>query len=170
MTYWEYLSATAIGAFLGFASGLSLFWIKESIGSRQNKQKSIKNLLYEFEYNLSLFADYKKKITECMESVSAEKREVYLDLNYEFMGVHFAKRFYNEGYLSEFLHQEDMKRWNHFLSKLSPGSEQYVLDEVEKWREGSGSKEKLHDALKHERSDIEYAISMIEYLKIRINL
>lgn len=170
MTYWEYLSATAIGAFLGFASGLSLFWIKESVGSRQNKQKAIKNLLYEFEYNLSLFADYKKKITECMESVSAEKRKVYLDLDYEFMGVHFAKRFYNEGYLSEFLHQEDMKRWNRFLSKLSPGSEQYVLDEVKKWREGAGSKEQLHDALKNERSDVEYAISMIEYLKTRIKL
>jgi len=68
------------------------------------------------------------------------------------------------------VHQEDMKRWNHFLSKLSPGSEQYVLDEVEKWREGSGSKEKLHDTLKHERSEIEYAISMIEYLKTRIKL
>ncbi len=145
MCWWQQILTTAIGAFLGFASGLTLFWIKESVESTHKKQKAIKNLLYEFEYNLTLLADYKKKITECMESVSAEKRKVYLDLNYEFMGVHFAKRFYNEGYLSDFLHQDDMKQWNHFLSKLSPGSEQLVLDEVEKWREGAGSKVELHD-------------------------
>ncbi len=170
MCWWQQILTTAIGAFLGFASGLTLFWIRESVESKQKKQKAIKNLLYEFEYNLSLFKDYTKKITECMESVSADKRKVYLDLNYEFMGVHFAKKFYDEGYLSEFLHQDAMKKWNHFLSKLSPGSEQHVLDEVDKWREGTGSKVELHDTLKHERGEIEYAISMIEYLKTRITL
>ena len=86
------------------------------------------------------------------------------------MGTRFAKRFYNEGYLSDFLHQEDMKRWNIFLSKFSPGSDTHVKEEVDRWREKDGDKESVYNALKNERDDIQFAIDMTEYLKTRIKL
>jgi len=170
MTYWEHVTATAIGALLGFIFGLALFWIKERLVNSDQRKKAIKNLLYEFEYNLSLFEEYKKQLTERIEDVSAEKRKIYLNLDYSFVGIHFARRFYNEGYLSDFLHQEDMKRWNVFLSKLSPGSETYINEEIDKWREKDGDKESVYNALKNERNNIQYAIDMIEYLKTRIKL
>lgn len=170
MTYWEHVTATAIGALLGFLFGLALFWIKERLVDTDQRRKAIKNLLYEFEYNLNLFEEYKKKLTECIEAVSSDKRKIYLNLDYDFVGRHFARRFYNEGYLSDFLHQEDMKRWNIFLSKLSPGSEVYVEEEVDKWREKNGDKESVYNALKSERDQIQFAIDMIEYLKTRIKL
>jgi hypothetical protein len=170
MTYWEYVTATAIGALLAFLFGLTLFWIKERWVGADRKKKAIKNLLYEFEYNLNLFEEYKKRLTECIEAVSADKRKIYLNLNYDFVGTYFAKRFYNEGYLSDFLHQEDMKRWNIFLYELSPGGETYVKEEVDKWREKYGDKESVYNALKNERDHIQFAIDMIEYLKTRIKL
>jgi hypothetical protein len=170
MTYWEYVTATAIGALLAFLFGLTLFWIKERWVDTDQRKKAIKNLLYEFEYNLNLFEEYKKKLTECIEAVSADKRKIYLILDYDFVGTYFAKRFYNEGYLSDFLHQEDMKRWNIFLSNLSPGGETYVKEEVDKWREKDGDKESVYSALKNERDNIQFAIDMIEYLKTRIKL
>jgi len=170
MTYWEHVTATAIGALLGFIFGLALFWIKERLVNSDQRKKAIKNLLYEFEYNLSLFEEYKKQLTKRIEDVSAEKRKIYLNLDYSFVGIHFARRFYNEGYLSDFLHQEDMKRWNVFLSKLSPGSETYINEEIDKWREKDGDKESVYNALKNERNNIQYAIDMIEYLKTRIKL
>lgn len=170
MKYWEHVTATAIGALLGFLFGLALFWIKERLADTDQRKKAIKNLLYEFEYNLNLFEEYKKKLTECIEAVSADKRKIYLNLDYDFVGTHFARRFYNEGYLSDFLHQEDMKRWNIFLSKLSPGSETHVEEEVDKWREKESDKESVYNALKNERDHIQFAIDMIEYLKTRIKL
>lgn len=170
MTYWEHVTATAIGALLAFLFGLTLFWIKERWGDTDRRKKAIKNLLYEFEYNLNLFEEYKKKLTECIEAVSSDKRKIYLNLDYNFVGIHFAKRFYNEGYLSDFLHQEDMRRWNIFLSRLSPGSETYVEEEVDKWREEKCEKESVYSALKNERDNIQFAINMIEYLKTRIKL
>lgn len=170
MTYWEHVTATAIGALLAFLFGLALFWIKERRSNTDQRQKAIKNLLYEFEYNLSLFAEYKKKLTECIEAVSADKRKIYLNLNYDSVATHFARRFYNEGYLPDFLHQEDMKKWNIFLSKLSPGSEAYVEEEVDKWREKNGDKESVYTPLKNERDHIQFAIDMIEYLRIKIKL
>ena len=112
----------------------------------------------------------KKKLTEFIEAVSSDKRKIYLNLDYDFVARHFARRFYNEGYLSDFLHQEDMKRWNIFLSKLSPGSETYVEEEVGKWREKNGDKESVYNTLKNERDHIQFAIDMIEYLKTRIKL
>jgi hypothetical protein len=170
MTYWEYVTATAIGAFLAFIFGLALFWIKEKLVNTDQRKKAIKNLLYEFEYNLNLFEEYKKKVTECIEAVSADKRKIYLNLDYDFVGTYFARRFYNEGYLSGFLHQEDMKRWNIFLLRLSPGSETYVEEAVGNWREKNGDKESVYNALKNERDHIQFAIDMVEYLKTRIRL
>ena len=170
MTYWEHVTATAIGALLGFLFGLALFWIKERWFNTDQRKKAVKNLLYEFEYNLNLFEEYKKKLTGCIEALSADKRKIYLNLDYDFVATHFSRRFYNEGYLSDFLHQEDMKRWNIFLSKLSPGSETYIEEEVDKWREKGGDKESVYNALKNERDHIQFAIDMIEYLKTRIKL
>jgi hypothetical protein len=66
MTYWEHVTATAIGALLAFLFGLALFWVKERWVNTDQRKKTIKNLLYEFEYNLNLFEEYKKKLTECI--------------------------------------------------------------------------------------------------------
>ncbi len=168
MTYWEHVTATAIGALFAFLFGLTLFWVKERWVNTDQRKKAIKNLLYEFEYNLNLFEEYKKKLTECIEAVSADKRNIYLNLDYEFVGILFAKRFYNQGYLSDFLHQEDLKRWNSFLSQLSPGSDTPVQEEVDRWREKNGDKESVYNALKNERDYIQGAIKMTEYLKTKI--
>ena len=170
MTYWEHVTATAIGALLAFLFGLSLFWVKERWLTTSQKNKAIKNLLYEFEYNLNLFQEYRNELTSCMEDVSADKRDIDLNLDYSFVATYFSTRFYNEGYLSDFLHQEDMKKWNIFLSKLSSGSEKYIVEEVDKWREKGGDKKGVHDALKAERNHILIAMEMIEYLKTKIKL
>ena len=170
MTYWEYVTATAIGALVAFLFGLALFWIKERLISANQKEKAIKNLRYEFEYNLTWFNEYKKKITECIEAVSADKRNIYLNLDYDYIAKYFAIRFYNEGYLPDFLHQEEMRKWNIFLSKLSPGYEAYVEEEVDKWREKGGNKESVLKALENEMKDIQFAIDMVEYLKTKIVL
>lgn len=170
MTFWVQVTATAIGALFAFLFGLALFWIKERFMSADRKKKTIKNLLYEFEYNLTWFNEYKKKITDCIEAVSADKRNIYLDLNYDPVAIYFAKQFYNEGYLSDFLHQEEMRRWNIFLSKLYPGSETYVKEEVDKWREKNGDKESVLKALEYEKGEIQFAIDMVEYLKTKIVL
>ena len=63
----------------------------------------------------------------------------------------FSLQFYREGLASEYLHYEDMKRWNDFLSNHSVGSEQYVLDMIEKWRNSKIEKEDIFQAFKIER-------------------
>jgi hypothetical protein len=170
MTFWIQVTATGIGAFFAFLFGLALFWIKEGLISADRKKKAIKNLLYEFEYNLNLFKKYKKGITDCIEAVSTDKRNIYLNLDYSFVATHFAKEFYKEGYLPDFLHQEEMRKWNIFLSTLSAGSETYVEETVDKWREKNGDKESVSSALKYEMNEIQFAIDMIEYLKTKIVL
>jgi hypothetical protein len=170
MTYWGHVTTTAIGAVLAFLFGLALFWFKERWIKTDRRAKAIKNLLYEFEYNLNLFEKYKKKLTECIEAVNTDKRNIYLNLDYSFVAIHFAKEFYKEGYLPDFLHQEEMRKWNIFLSTLSAGSETYVEETVDKWREKNGDKESVSSALKYEMKEIQFAIDMIEYLKTKIVL
>lgn len=119
---------------------------------------------------MTWFNEYKKQIKDCIEAVSADKRNIYLNLDYGFVATYFAKQFYNEGYLPDFLHQEEMKRWNIFLSNLSPGGEAYVVETVAKWREKNGDKESVSSTLKYEMNEIQFAIDMTEYLKTKIVL
>jgi hypothetical protein len=167
---WTQVATTAIGAFLGFAFALALYWVKESLSAGRNKKNAIKNLRYELEYNLNLYGQFKRRITDTIESINSDERSVHLNLDYEFIGSYFARQFYNGGYLTEFLHQEDMKRWNVFLSRLSPGSEEYIEELVSKWRETKIEKNAVVNSLKNERSHVDYAIEMTQYLLDRIKL
>ena len=168
MKFWEYLIATLIGTIAGFIFSLTLFWLKERSKKKSNINNLLKNLRYEFEYNLNLFRKYSQKLTECIEAVNSGNHSVYLQLDYNFVASYFSLQFYREGLASKYLHYEDMKRWNDFVSNHSSGAEQYVFDTIENWRKSEAEKEKVVSALKHEIDQLNYAIEMIEYLKQKI--
>ena len=50
--------------------------------------------------------------------------------------------------ISKYLHVEDMKRWNEFLSTLGEGSEIYVNEVLEKWRKNEETKDETFKALR----------------------
>ncbi len=167
---WVQIINTAVGAFLGFLSGLIIYWLKTRAGLSKQRKNAIKNLRYELEYNLGLCEEFKGKVSETIETVNSENHSVYLTLDYEFIGSYFAKQFYNGGYLSEFLHQDDMKKWNVFLSRLSAGSEAHIEETLEQWRKFKIDKETVVTSLNLERKDIEFAKEMTEYLLQKIML
>jgi transcriptional accessory protein Tex/SPT6 len=81
----------------------------------------------------------------------------------------FAIQFCREGLISKYLHPEDMKRWNDFLSSLSEGSEGYIKDKIDQWRNSTIEKKAIFEALKHERDQVKYAREICEYLKSKIS-
>jgi hypothetical protein len=168
MAFWQQVIATLIGATSGFLFALMLFWIRERSTKKRLEKHLLKNLHYEFEYNLNLFRKYAGRISECIEAINAGDKNVYLSLDYNFVASFFSMEFYREGLASKYLHYENMKRWNDFLSNHSPGSEEYVLSTLESWRKSEIEKGKVFKALKHERNQLNYAIEMIEYLKQKI--
>ena len=78
---------------------------------------------YEFDYNINLLNNYHDKLTKCIEAVGVDSKLANIDIDYDFISRHFSRRFYQEGLISKYLHVEDMKRWNDFLSTLGEGSE-----------------------------------------------
>jgi len=168
MIFGQQVLSTLIGTGSGFLFALALFGIKEKINGASEKAALIKNLHYEFAYNRNLFEKYIKKIGEVIETINAGDRKAYLSIEYEFVASYFSIQFYRSGLCSKLLHCEDMKRWNDVLVNHSQGSETYVMDAVEKWREEKIEQKKVVSALKLERTQLEYARDMIDYLKGKI--
>ena len=170
MAFWEQVAATLVGSFGGFIGALIVLWIKVSVADAQKEKALLKNLKYEIEYNVNLLSVYLDNVNKCIEAVTADSKKVYLTLDYEFIARHFSINFYREGLVSKYLHVQDLKQWNDFLSTLSPGGEAYVSEMVTKWRDDKATKDETFIALTHERNQIKYAIDMCEYLKTRIGL
>lgn len=170
MTFSQYIIAAFIGSFGGFLGALGMLWVKSWFDNSRKEKSLVKNLHYEIAYNINLLGKYADQVSKCIEAVSVDSKEVYVSLNYGFVARHFSIQFYREGLISKYLHVEDVKRWNDFLSTLSEGSEAYITETVEKWRKNEASKEQVFEALKHERDQIQYAKDLCIYLKQRIVL
>ena len=168
MTFQQQLLATLIGTFSGFVGSLILFWVKELWQSKNKKDATVKNLLYELRYNINLFGKYEAELTKCIEDVSSDSKNVYLTIDYEKVASYFSIQFYQTGLISKYFHPEDVKRWNDFLITVSKGSEIYVNEMLEKWRKSEIEKPKIHNILKLERDQVRYAKEKSEYIKEKI--
>jgi hypothetical protein len=170
MTFGQQVVATLIGSFGGFLAALAMLWVKQRFDESRKEKSLLKNLHYEIAYNINLLSKYDDQITKCIEAVGADSRQVYLILDYDHIARFFSIQFYQEGFVTKYLHIEDVKRWNDFLSRLSDGSEEYVSETVKKWRKGEVSKEEVFQALKHERAQVQYAKDVSAYIRQKIPL
>jgi len=155
---------SALGPFIGFVGALILFFLIEYFNKAKQEKSIVKNLTYELKYNLNLYEKFEEQIQECIEGISNDKRNVYLNLDYDFVGRYFALQFYRQGGISKFFHHEDMRRWNISLTSISEGGEKYVTDSVDKWRDSEIEKSEVFDALNYEKTQIKYAKEMSEYI------
>lgn len=168
MTYTQQIIATLIGTFVGFIGSLTLFWIKEWSQKKKQQKSLVEHLLYEFDYNISLLSKYEADLSKCIEAINADSRSVFTTVQYDKIARYFSIQFYREGLVMKYLHPEDVKNWNDFLSSLGEGAEAYILDTLEKWRDSNIDKQKAFKAIEHERNHVEYARKMCEYLKAKI--
>jgi hypothetical protein len=169
MTFIEQIIATVIGSFCGFIAALLMLWMKRWFDDEKTKTSLLKNLRYEIEYNINLLTKYEEQLTKCVEAVGADARDVYLSIDYSLIARYFSIQFYREGLVSEYLHIEDVKRWNDFLSTLSEGSEAHVTESLEGWRASTADKERVFKTLRHEREQIRYAKQMSVYINQKIS-
>lgn len=168
MTFSEQLLSTLIGSFFGFMGSLTLFWIKEYRTRKSKITDLLSNLGYELDYNISLYEKWIDEITKCIEAVSANSRQTFLNIDYQYIARFFALKFYQSGSIQNYLHYKDMKRWNDFLLNLNFGCQNYVLSQLDKWRKDEISKEDIFQALKLERTHIQNALEMTIYIKDRL--
>lgn len=168
MNFCKQVLATLIGSFGGFLAALAMLWIKNWFDSSQKETVLLKNLRFEIDYNINVLCKFDDQLTKCIEAVGADSKSLYLSLDYNLVAHHFSILFYREGLITKYLHVEDVKRWNDFLSTLSPGGENYVMEVLEKWRHASIDKETVFSVLNHERAQVRYAKELSEYLKSRL--
>ena len=169
MTFCESALASSIGAFVGFVGALLIFFVKEWWQNKVRRTSIVENLKLEIAYNINLYEEFEKQIQNCIEALSNDSRSLYLNLDYDFVGTHFAKQFYQNGLLLKYFHPEDMRRWNVMLTKIGAGADKYVTACVDQWREEKViDKEEVYKALKHEKDKVTYAKEMSEYIRSKL--
>lgn len=169
MSFWESALASSIGAFVGFVGALLIFFIKECWQNKIRRISIVQNLKLEIAYNINLYEEFDKQLQNCIEAISNDSRSLYLSLDYDFVGTHFAKQFYQNGLLLKYFHPEDMRRWNVMLTQISAGADKYVTECVDQWREKKEiDKEEVYKALKHEKNQVAYAKEMSEYIRSKL--
>jgi len=169
MSFWQTVAASGFGAFFGFLGALAVFLVQEWQKNRRRDAAIVQNLKLEIDYNVNLYEKFQKQIQDCIEAISNDSKALYLNLDYQFVGTHFAKQFYQNGLLLKYFHPEDMRRWNIMLNQIATGADTYVCECVDKWREDKEiKKEDVYNALKHEKSQISYAKQMSEYIKSKL--
>ena len=169
MSFWESALASSIGAFVGFVGALIIFFIKEWRQNKVRRTSIVENLKLEIAYNINLYEKFEKQIQNCIEDISNDSKSLYLNLDYDFVGTHFAKQFYQNGLLLKYFHPEDMRRWNVMLTQIGAGADKYVTECVDKWREEKEiKKEEVYKALKHEKEQVTYAKDMSEYIRSKL--
>lgn len=166
MSFEESIIASSIGAFVGFLGALIIFFIKEWWQSCSRKNTIVKNLKLEIAYNINLYEKFEEQIQDCIEAISNGSRTLYLNLDYNFVGTHFATQFYQNGLLLKYFHPEDMRRWNVMLTQIGTGADKHVTDCVDQWREEKEiDRETVYEALKYEKKQVAYAKEMSEYIR-----
>jgi len=168
MTFSEQILATLIGTFFGFMGSLVLFWIKEKVTKNNQKNSLVNNLRYELDYNIALYRKYEADITKCIECIGADDRTTFLNIDYEYIARFFAIQFYQNGLIQDYLHHEDMKRWNDFMITLSSGSQKYAVEQLQAWKNKEIKKEDAFSSLSHERDQIRDALKMTIYIKDKV--
>lgn len=168
MTFQQQLVSTLLGVFCGFMGSLILFWIKEAVTKASYRKNLVSNLGYELQYNISLFEKWEEELTKCIESTSADNRNSFLHIDYQYIARFFAIQFYQSGLIQKYFDHEDMKRWNDFMVNLGIGSQTYVLAQLDEWRSGKLSKDAIFNALDLERGGIRCALKTARYIKCKL--
>lgn len=164
MEFWDRVISSSIGSFGGFVGAVGIYLIIGWTEKRKKERNLILNLKYEIQYNLHLFEKYCDQITKCIEGISNDSKNTFININYSSVARYFAVLFYQEGLITKKFNPEDVKQWDDLLIKVSEGSDAYVCNKLTKWRASETSKKEVHEALDFEREQLKSAIKVSEYI------
>lgn len=164
MEFYKQLFITSIGSFLGFSFALILFFLQNKYQEFKNEKAIVKNLAFEVEYNIHYLQKCLEQLNKCLEKITNDKTDTYIHIDYNFIGRYHTKRFYNEGLISKYFMPENVRDWNIYMDDLGEGSEKYISEEIEKWRNGQVNKENLLTALDLEKELIQNGIDISEWI------
>ncbi|MEA2095933.1 MAG: hypothetical protein U9P73_04470 [Candidatus Cloacimonadota bacterium] len=155
MNFYEQLVATMIGTISGFIFSLFLFYIKEKLSISKRRRFMVKNVKKELEANIVLLIKADQSLTKCIEQVTNNIQQVYCTLNYKFYGKFFTQQFYQSGFIYDEWTIKDIETLNEAFVAYSVGSDAYVLNGLQQWRDGKADNKSTLAVLHFERDNIQ---------------
>ncbi len=168
MTFWQNMFSTFIGAVLGFAFSIVIYFIKTKMSNKSKKDNLEKSLLKELEYNDNFLNGLKNKLNKVIERVAINDKNVFHYFIYSTYSRYFMHAYFNEGYLFEKLSIDDITNINDIFMKMSEPYQQIINESIEQWKQGTLSQADLLGKLAYERDTMENYIKIVSLLKVKI--
>ena len=169
MSFYEHLFSTAFATVAGFVFSLLLFALQFHWSRKAIKNTLIKNLDFELQYNEKLIRDFIKDLNDSLADINNEKRNTYINIDYEKIAFFFAQQFYREGIISEFFETKGMDLWNEFYITIRVGNDIHIKQQITDWRENKIHKAEAYDSVKYEIKILEHALETLGWVRNRIS-
>lgn len=168
MTFGQQLTATLIGTVSGFLLSICLFYLKEKWARHSTIEFLEKNVINEIEYNVKLLTQILTDLKKCIEKVTVNDRTAYCYVNYGRFARYFIQSYYQSGYITKKWDLDDLDRLDYILIYYNVGSDAYVLNGLQNWRNNLINQTEALAILGFERDNLEKHIKELSNLSSRL--
>lgn len=137
MSFWDTLVSSGIGAGFGsIVAGIISLMIFYHQVKKQRQQELINTkrcLKHELEHNLIVYSQLISQLEKVMAELEADKRDIIVNLEYEYVLGFYSRKAYENGVFAEYLSPEEMYQWNRSLSLIMDGKQASIVSDIEAW-------------------------------------
>ena len=131
----QQIFASFIGTFFGFILAIVLFLITDTVKARSAKKILRKHLKRELEYDITLIQKFIDDIDKILHKITTDDSSVSTYLKYNYLQRSFIQRAFETGIMYDELNNDDISQLNALIMHCNFGSEQYVNELIQSWRE-----------------------------------
>ena len=152
MTFCENVTATLVGTTSGFVFAVALFYLTEYWKRNSEKTNLLKNLKREFKYNLALISGWIEEYDKILRKMTTDDLQVYPSLKYTYFQRYFVQTSFGHGILyAKLTDDDDVSGLNTILVHFDSPAEQYILNLVNNWKNGTIDKVTASRAMEFEK-------------------
>lgn len=168
MTFSQQITATLIGTVAGFLLAICLFYLKEKWIRHYAIKQLKKNVVNEINYNIKLLTQVLTDLKKCIEKVTVNDRLAYCNVNYGRFARFFLQSYYQSGYMSDVWNLNDIDKLDNIMIYYTAGSDAYVLNGLNNWRNNAIDQKETLATLGFERDGLEKHLQDLSELKVKL--
>ncbi len=167
MSFKEQMLSTFIGAVAAFIFSIFLFYLTELWKSNREKSGLIKNLIKEFEFNISYLESYRADYEKLLRQITADVKNIMAVFRFNKLQRLFLLEAFNKGILYEQLNTDEISDIDAMLTYFNNVSDNLAYRDLTMLNNGEFKKEDALQRYEYDKSQIEKYIKIINNLKAK---
>lgn len=169
MTFSDQLIATFSGALLAFIFSIGLFYLTEKWKNGKINKDLNNNIQKESDYNLTFLEKQKAEITEAINDITINNRELHFISRFYKLQRLFILEAFNKGLLYRYLTSEEIADLDNMLIYFSNITDKILMDKVEKFKVGIINQKETLENLNYDKRQIDKYEKVIKDIKGKLS-